>query len=718
MSPRRASPPATAQELLAQLRAAGLLSARQAGRLASGWDGGDPPARVAELVAAGLLTPFQAERVLAGRTRRLRLGPYLLLDRLGAGGTGRVYKAEHRLMKRVVALKVLGALRPHPLAVSRRASAAFRREARASARLAHPHIVTAFDAGRARGRLFLVTEYVDGIDLERLVAQAGPLPLHLAWVAVRQTALALQYLHERRLLHRDVKPANIMLVRCPTAGFRHAAREAPAAEEIEVKLLDLGLVRRAGKGRPTCGTPDYMAPECGGDGGPPDIRADLYSLGCTFFHLLTGQVPFPGGGWPAKLLRHHLDSPPPLRTLRPDVPDAVAAVVERLMARDTAARYATPANLVAALDACPLSPPAPAPAPPRLPRTVPGVLPSLAAVVVGVLLACAARVASSGWEMVWRARSVSDRTGARAPVANAVSAAPSSPKRATSFKFGSEACASQVRIEVSGLNYRFANLADAVAAAPDGATLTLHADGKFATAPLSWSGKALTLRAAPGVRPRLVRAPSPEPTWNALLDTDRDLALHGVDLADGPADSDCPLVSVAGGALHVTGCGLRGVGRAPLLALRRGTELRLLDCRLDATAVAVSVEVGPAGRCRLGMEKCTVRVRDASGVAVSLWAAEGARAPVDLRFQASTLTSGRVVACRALPASLAVRAAGNTFSYTSAFFNYDGYPDPAGWRATTWHGRGNRFPSSGPWVRVDGRPIFSTDAEPAARFNP
>ncbi|MGH7222163.1 MAG: serine/threonine-protein kinase, partial [Gemmataceae bacterium] len=165
------------------------------------------------------------EQVLASKGRRRRVGPYVLLERLGGGGMGHVYKAQHRLMKRMVAVKLLGRLRRggDDGAVLNR----FRREVEAAGRLRHPSIVTAFDAGAWRGRLYLAMEYIEGIDLERFVEDTGPLSVDLACEIVRQTAEALHHAHERGIVHRDIKPSNLML----------------APPGVTVKLLDLGLAQ-------------------------------------------------------------------------------------------------------------------------------------------------------------------------------------------------------------------------------------------------------------------------------------------------------------------------------------------------------------------------------------------------------------------------------------------------------------------------------------------
>jgi serine/threonine protein kinase len=261
---------------------------------------------------------------------------YRILEHLGAGGMGVVYKAIHRLMERVVALKVLNrSLTERPGFAER-----FRREVKAAARLAHPNIVTAYDADEAAGAHFLVTEYVAGTTLDRLVARRGPLPVREACEYIRQAALGLQHAHERGLVHRDIKPHNLL--------------RTPAGQ---VKILDFGLARvldetgTGGISSPgaVLGTPEYMAPEQALNARDADIRADIYGLGCTLYHLLAGQPPFPAGTALHKLLAHQECSPPPLATVRGDVPGAMADVLERMLARDPAQRYQTPAHLAADL---------------------------------------------------------------------------------------------------------------------------------------------------------------------------------------------------------------------------------------------------------------------------------------------------------------------------------------------------------------------------------
>jgi tRNA A-37 threonylcarbamoyl transferase component Bud32 len=250
---------------------------------------------------------------------------------------GTVWLAEHRVMGRRVALKVI---RPEHLA---RPGAAerFRREAHAAARLQHAGIVAAHDAEQAGPSHFLVMEYVEGVSLAEYLASRGPLPVAEACRLARDAALALQHAHERGMVHRDVKPHNLMLT-----------------PEGQVKVLDFGLAAfAAGEGpdkgltaaNMVVGTPDYIAPEQAVDAHAADGRSDVYSLGCTLYQLLTGRVPFPGDSTLAKLDAHRAGGPAPLRALRPDVPARLAAVLAKLMAKRPQDRYPTAADAARAL---------------------------------------------------------------------------------------------------------------------------------------------------------------------------------------------------------------------------------------------------------------------------------------------------------------------------------------------------------------------------------
>ncbi|HEY7311099.1 MAG TPA: serine/threonine-protein kinase [Gemmataceae bacterium] len=330
-----------------RLRQSRLLTESELAQAASRFGDADPTQSIADaLVKEGVLTSFQARQVCSGDTQPLALGQYRLLDELGRGGMGRVYKALHTIMGRVVAVKVIAAdLVRDPVAVEW-----FRREVRASTHLAHPNIVMAYDANEADGLHFLVMEYVQGVTLDALVKRDGSLPIEQACVLMRQAALGLQHAHEKGMVHRDIKPHNLLLPH--PDGERHP--------DALVKIVDFGLARLHGKTKgdtialrgeaEVLGTPDYIAPEQSRDIHAADIRSDLYSLGCVFYFTLAGRVPFPGENAMEKLIKHLMDEPEPLEKVRPEVPPAVAAVVRRLMAKNPSDRYQTPAELARDLE--------------------------------------------------------------------------------------------------------------------------------------------------------------------------------------------------------------------------------------------------------------------------------------------------------------------------------------------------------------------------------
>ncbi|HEY3790167.1 MAG TPA: protein kinase, partial [Urbifossiella sp.] len=268
---------------------------------------------------------------------------YRIIDRLGEGGMGVVYKAEHRMMGRVVALKVLA---PH-LTVEPEAVDRFLKEVSAAGKLSHPNIVISHDAGEAGGLHFLVMEFVEGISLDRLVQRRGPLAPTMASHFARQVALGLQHAFEKGMVHRDIKPQNLMVTR-----------------KGQVKILDFGLARLGLDAEGTVvsrnppataadlimGTPDYLSPEQAKNSHTVDIRSDLYSLGCSLYFLLTGRAPFSRATTLIdKLLAHTEEQPEPLAAHRLDVPDGLMLVLAKLMAKRPEDRYATPAEAAAAL---------------------------------------------------------------------------------------------------------------------------------------------------------------------------------------------------------------------------------------------------------------------------------------------------------------------------------------------------------------------------------
>jgi serine/threonine protein kinase len=298
------------------------------------------------LVAQRRLTRFQAIEIYQGRPEGLVLGNYVLLDRLGIGGMGIVFKAQHRVMKRVVALKTL----PRKIAKSPSSIKRFHREVEAAARLTHPNIVTAYDADEFRGTHFLVMEYVEGSDLAHYVRRCGKLSQHKAIDYTLQAARGLDYAHQRGVIHRDIKPGNLLLdgdgcVRVLDMGLARleAIGDEQAASDSHEDLTNTGRV---------VGTVDYMAPEQGVGSKQLDRRADIYSLGCTLHFLLTGRAPTPEGSMTEKLLWHQTGHIPSLLALRGDVSPRLEQVFRRMMARKPADRYASMAELMVDLQSC------------------------------------------------------------------------------------------------------------------------------------------------------------------------------------------------------------------------------------------------------------------------------------------------------------------------------------------------------------------------------
>ncbi|MCP4786063.1 MAG: protein kinase [Fuerstiella sp.] len=293
------------------------------------------------LVGQEHLTQWQAKQLLKGQSG-LALKHYRLLNPVGRGGMGHVFRGRNTQTDDVIAVKVMARkLTRNKTLVSR-----FRREIRASSLLDSPHIVRTLDAGRVGKIDFMVMEYVNGDQVDRIATRLGRVPVGMACDIICQVANGLQHAHERKMVHRDVKPGN-MMVHWEDSGAGI------------VKLVDMGLVllmsddadeqtvTRAGQ---VMGTPDYMSPEQGWDTSQVDIRSDIYSLGCTFFRLITGQIPFRGSN-PLQVLSQRLQrDAPSVLTVCNDIPPAVADVVSKMTARNPDERYQTPAEVIAAIE--------------------------------------------------------------------------------------------------------------------------------------------------------------------------------------------------------------------------------------------------------------------------------------------------------------------------------------------------------------------------------
>lgn len=292
----------------------------------------------AHLVKLGWITGYQAARLEGDAWQELFLGDYYIWDRIGVGGMGEVFRARHTITRKEVALKVVLADKELDETALKR----FHREARVAAKLNHPNIVGLLETGQDGARHYIAMEFVDGKDLARIVAKEGPLPVHIACDIIRQAAEGLQHAHSQGLVHRDIKPSNILVTQRGKDGLGFA------------KVLDMGLARTqaVAPGAPpknndlnptpytaltrdgaVIGTADYMAPEQAVNSSSVDHRADIYSLGCTFYFLLSGKALFEDGTPIEKLLKHQMDEPVNIRQIRPDVPQDVARILHRCLAK-------------------------------------------------------------------------------------------------------------------------------------------------------------------------------------------------------------------------------------------------------------------------------------------------------------------------------------------------------------------------------------------------
>ena len=348
-------------DLLPVIRSSGVIGERQLAEIKSKVLQGDYPldstALADALVRDNLLTSFQAKRLLSNRPQGLIVGRYIILDRIGSGSMGRVYRAHHVMMDRVVALKIIAP----EISSNERVVARFQREMKLVGRLDHPNVVRAFDADQLNRVLYIVMEYVAGTSLGDRLKKKGPIPAAEMIDYAAQAALGLAHAHEQGIVHRDIKPSNILL-----------------NEERRIKILDLGLgVLMEADSAATfatadgiaVGTVDYMSPEqaCGRD---VDGRSDLYGLGCSMYHLMTGKLPFPGDSPIERLGKRIGGRHTPITEYLPEMPSSFVRVLDKLLAHKPHERYATAAEAAAALQS--LIRPKSRPAVPGQPARAPG----------------------------------------------------------------------------------------------------------------------------------------------------------------------------------------------------------------------------------------------------------------------------------------------------------------------------------------------------------
>jgi serine/threonine protein kinase len=302
------------------------------------------------LIARRLLTEWQAAMVRRGRADGFFIGGYKILDRVGKGQMGGVYKAVHGLGQ-IVALKIL----PASKAKDQHVLGRFQREARLLTQLDHPNVVRAFQVGESSGINYIAMEFLEGETLDEILSRRKRLPWAEAVRLIHQILSGLEHLYERRMIHRDVKPSNLMLMPAPVKN--------ETTWNSTVKILDIGLGREmfdeeTPEGQietqltvegSVLGTPDYLAPEQAKDARSADIRADIYSVGCVLFHCLCGRPPFPDTNIMSQMLKHATERPPLLSSIVSDVPAGVQSVLDVMLAKFPDERYATPAAAAAAL---------------------------------------------------------------------------------------------------------------------------------------------------------------------------------------------------------------------------------------------------------------------------------------------------------------------------------------------------------------------------------
>ncbi len=277
-------------------------------------------------VEQGKLNPWQAEQLLVGRVK-WNLGPYRIIDAIGQGGMGQVFQAEHTIMRRLVAIKVLPLSKSTPEAIQ-----SFRREVQAQAQLDHENLVRAYDAGQDGNVHYLVTEFVPGLDLRKFIKRQGRLDMHTASAIICQAARGLEHAHSRGLIHRDVKPGNLLVT-----------------PDGRCKVSDLGLagyLHDEGENRHTVGTADYLSPEQINTPSKLTTTCDIYSLGCTLYYAVTGKVPFPGGTTREKARKHCHDQPIDPRRLNPDLDADFVDVLADLMAKRPEERVPSAAAVI------------------------------------------------------------------------------------------------------------------------------------------------------------------------------------------------------------------------------------------------------------------------------------------------------------------------------------------------------------------------------------
>jgi serine/threonine protein kinase len=654
------------------------------------------------------------------------LGQYRILECLGSGGMGQVFLAEHPLMGRKVAIKVMA---PNLLSDAD-SCARFRQEVRLVSQLSNPHIVLAHDASEADGVHFFVMEYVQGADLGHIVAHYGALPIPFVCECIRQAALGLQHAHEHGLVHCDIKPSNLLLRGGMTTVYNYLGRTASQAppEQPHVKILDFGLARLAGKagtlaaqtttaGSSLCGTPDYMAPELGRDSTMVDIRCDLYSLGCTFSFLLTGQVPYPGGSWSEKLIRHHYDPAVPLCRTRPDVPDAIEGIVSRLMAKDPADRFATPGEVAGSIECwqqeerprtasravvvtksfhsspehalTTITPSSPdpsssdadltSPAADRRPRRT-------SSLILWPLAACLA--IAGGLGSAWLV--TNPRMG----------------KSVGTMQDWARKASGQTGFRIGRNGPMYSRLDLAVAEAADRDTIWVQGNGPFLLHGISCHDKTLTIKADEGFHPTFELLPEAHSSsWTPLFWSNRGLTLDGIGLRNSAEKNGLTgpmvahLVYGEGAALKLVNCELLAPASQALIVARQASAIELENCTLEAAGSALCVELRDHGPTRIVLDRSKIKVRGRDAASVVVWSDGSASAPCEIDLNQAELVGPRLLTFNGLANPVSVRANGTDFQFRQTLVTFNSPGDLSNLENQFhWTGSNNHFSQAANWI--------------------
>ncbi|MFM7184976.1 MAG: serine/threonine-protein kinase [Planctomycetota bacterium] len=660
--------------------------------LAASWSGSVAPR---DGLARAPASTADIGRLLEGST----LGPYRLDRFIGGGGMGAVFRAIDTTLDRVVAVKVLAGRQADDEEMLKR----FRNEAQSAARLDHENIGRVHAVGSDEGWHYIVFEFIEGTNIRDLVRQQGPFDVARTVDVAVQIADALEHAAERDVVHRDIKPSNVVITPAGRARIvdMGLARLHQVADDQDLTVSGM-----------TLGTFDYISPEQARDPRAADVRSDLYSLGCTIFFMLVGRPPFADGTMVQKLLQHQQDRPPVLDEIRPDVPRRLAAIVERLMAKDPEDRYQRPAVLAADLaavadeegfvlaDERPVSPP-----PSSMPSRLPWLLP-----LVGLM----------GLVMAAWLRSAADRgdgASLRRPLAEPVAVVRPATITLSAPATGRDAVES---------------LAAAVSRVADGGTIELAYDGPRREPPLAIAGKRVTLVAATGFRPAVDFVvdrdePNASPTVACRIDDGR-LMVKGVvvRVMDRPPGSGpVAMFGIGTGRLVCEDAILRmpGEPRAPtsgeadhpdafvIATGASGTSAGVALLRSRAAGDAVFLEVAPAATGDVSLEWSGGAFVSPRRLLVAGGAASG-EVSVDCSLHDATFCCGEGIAAlgdtldRPDAPRLRVRAAGCRFVLTDAdrpVILQAGAGEPDRYRAAiTWLDEQSRYEGGAAFQRIDG----------------